>query len=72
MNPCGFAVIRPVCVTVVIAFCSEAAAHHNIQTLRRPQNHRKWNVGVAPQVDVVRVCNVANNELPRFEFRLVV
>ena len=57
-------------VAVAVAF--EGTAHEHLHSLALDvQNDGKWNVDITEEVDVVRVCNVVDDECTRYELFIV-
>ena len=55
-----------------MAVAFEGTAHEHLHSLALDvQNDGKWNVDITEEVDVVRVCNVVNDEGARYKLFIV-
>ena len=57
---------------IAVAMAFEGTAHKHLHSLALDvQNDGKWDVDITEEVDVVRVCNVVDNEGARYELFIV-
>ena len=57
-------------VAVTVSF--ECAAHEELHSLALDVKDRQWNMDITKEVDVMRVCNVVDDERARHKLFVVV